>query len=116
MLSRLLGAATAILDLSDEPRIGVLVADSSYAVGSELIVNEIGRKRPIPPWIALVFVPGAGLLAKALFDIDIKSLAPEKAVAQLDYPILIIHGTADERVPFDHGDRIFKAAHSQSQF
>ena len=110
VLSRSLGAAAAILGLSVEPRFGALVADSSYAVGSELIVNEIGRKSPIPTWIAPVFVHGAGLPAKALLDIDIE------AVARLEYPILVIHGTDDERVPFDHGDRVYRAAHSKSQF
>ena len=115
VLSRSLGAAAAILGLADEPRIGALVADSPYAVGSELIVNEIGLKTPIPTWIAPVFVPGARVLTRALFDIDIEALAPEKAVARLDYPILVIHGTADKRAPFDHGERVYGAAHPESE-
>ena len=42
-------------------------------------------------------------------------LAPERAAAELTYPVLIIHGAADTRVPFEHGRRVLDAAPEGSE-
>ena len=49
-------------------------------------------------------------MAKGIYGIDIGALAPERAVTQLDYPVLVIHGIADERVPWQQGQRVVVAA------
>ncbi len=55
-------------------------------------------------------LPGIGLVTRSRFD----TLA---AVRRLHMPLLVIHGTADELVPFEMGRRIFQsAASSQKQF
>ena len=114
VLANSMGAGASVLALSDEPAIRALVADSSYASASDLIAHEISRKTIIPKWVAPVFVPGAKFLASLFFDIDVGALVPEKAVADLDYPILIVHGTADTRIPVDHGVRLHMASHPES--
>jgi fermentation-respiration switch protein FrsA (DUF1100 family) len=48
-------------------------------------------------------LPGSGYLFKTRFD----SLA---RVGRLQSPLLILHGDADEVVPFEHGRQIFQAA------
>lgn len=110
-----MGAGTAVLGLAQEPAIRALVADSPFARGSDLIVREIELKTPIPAWIAPIFIPGATLIANLRFDIDIGVLVPEEAVARLDYPILVIHGLADTRIPSEHGVRVHEAAHPGSE-
>jgi hypothetical protein len=57
-----------------------------------------------------VFIPGVKLTAGILHDIDIGALAPEKAVKVIPYPIMVIHGTADARIPWSHGVRVYEAA------
>ncbi len=109
-----MGAGTAILGAVGEPRISALVADSTYARATDLIVGEIDRQTPVPSWIAPVLVPGGRLLAKLLFDIDVGELAPEAAVQSLPYPILVVHGEADSRVPVAQGSRVHGAAHPDS--
>ena len=109
-----MGAGTSVLALADELSIRALVADSPYANISDLLPHEIDRKTVIPEWLAPIFVPGAKLWANVVFNIDIGALDPEGAVAHLDYPILVIHGTADTRIPVEHGVRVHMASHPDS--
>ena len=104
-----MGAATALLSAAGEPGIGAVVADSPYAVASELLAQETARSTPFPQWLTPVFIPGVTLLADWRYGIDVAALAPEQAVTRLDYPALVIHGDSDARIPVDHGARVAKA-------
>ena len=105
-----MGAATSIMAAAEEPRITALVADSPFADASDLIAREAARKTPIPGWLTPIFIPAAKLMAKGIYGIDIGELVPERAVTQLNYPILVIHGTGDQRIPWEHGQRVADAA------
>ena len=105
-----MGAATSVMAAAEEPGINSVVADSPYAVASDLIAREAARKTPIPLWVMPVFIPTARLMADSIYGIDIGSLVPEKSVALLNYPILVIHGTDDQRVPIEQGRRVADAA------
>ncbi|NQW22443.1 MAG: alpha/beta fold hydrolase [SAR202 cluster bacterium] len=105
-----MGAATSILAAAEEPLISALVADSPYADASDLIARESARKTPIPGWLTPIFIPAAKLWAKGIYGIDIGVLVPERAVASLGYPILVIHGTGDQRIPWEQGQRVAEAA------
>jgi len=105
-----MGAATSIMAAAEEPRITAVVADSPYADASDLIAREAARTTPFPLWLMPIFIPTTKLMAKGIYGIDIGELVPEQAVAGLGYPVLIIHGTEDQRVPLDQGQRVFQAA------
>jgi fermentation-respiration switch protein FrsA (DUF1100 family) len=93
-----------------------VVADSPFADVRDRLVNETARKTPIPKVLVPVFLPPAGLFASALYDIDLDDLRPERDIKRLTYPVLIIHGEADERVPIAEGRRVFDAAPEGSEF
>ena len=61
-----------------------------------------------------VFLPTAKLMTRWFYDIDIGSLTPEDAVTRLNYPVMFIHGTGDERIPWEQGERVHSAAHRDS--
>jgi len=109
-----MGAATSILAAAEEPRITAVAADSPYANASDLIAREAARKTPIPGWLTPIFMPAARLLTKWIYGIDIGALVPERAVAGLGYPVLVIHGIADERIPWRQGQRVASAAETGS--
>ena len=60
---------------------------------------------------------GFGLLEEGPcpVGIDLGFLVPEEAAARLSYPILVIHGTADTRIPTEHGERVYAAAPAGSE-
>ena len=110
-----MGAAAAAMAVAEAPAVEALVLDSVYASMSDLIAQEVGNRSALPVWAARVFVPGVKLAAWLAFDIDIGGVVPERAVAELDYPLLIIHGEDDGRVLVEHGIRIHAAAHADSE-
>jgi hypothetical protein len=63
-----------------------------------------------------IFLPPADLFADLLYDIHLDDLKPERDVAKLEYPILVVHGEADERIPISEGRRVHAAAPAGSQF
>ena len=109
-----MGAATSVLGVSQEPGIRALVADSPFANASDLIAQEVSRQTPVPKWLVPVFMPGTVLAADLLHDIKLGELSPETAVADIGYPILLIHGVEDTRIPVEQGIRVHEAAHPDS--
>ena len=109
-----MGAATALLAVSQEPAINAVVADSPYANASDMIAQETARKTIFPRWLVPVFMPVAKLMAGKIHGIDVGTLVPEEAVKGIPYPILVIHGQGDTRIPFKHGVKVHKAAHPES--
>ena len=105
-----MGAATSIMAAAEEPRIMAVAADSPFADASDLIAREAARKTPFPEWMMPIFIPTTKLMAKQIYGIDIGSLVPEKSVAELGYPVIVIHGLADDRIPWEHGQRVASAA------
>ena len=115
VLGRSMGAGASVLAAAAEPEIGALVLDGTYADVTDLVAYEIGRKTPVPEWAAPVFIPGASLLADMLYGVDMGLLVPERSVGSIGYPILVIHGEADTRIPTEHGIRVHRAAHPGSE-
>ena len=109
-----MGAATLIMAATEEPRITAVVADSPFADASDLIARESARKTPFPEWMMPIFIPTTKLMARTIYGINIGSLVPEKSVAELGYPIFVIHGLADDRIPWEHGQRVAAAAEEGS--
>ena len=110
-----MGAAAAALALAEAPSVEALVLDSPYANLSDLIAQEIGIRSVLPGWAGSLFVPGVRLAARLALDIDIGAVDLERAVAELDYPVLIIHGEDDARVAVEHGIRVHTASHAESE-
>ncbi|MCY4639272.1 MAG: alpha/beta fold hydrolase [Chloroflexi bacterium] len=105
-----MGAASAILAAAIEPGIAAIVADSPYASATELLAREAARETPLPGWLTPVFIPATELLADLVYGIDVGALEPQRVVARLAYPLLVIHSAADRRIPVGHGERVAKAA------
>jgi pimeloyl-ACP methyl ester carboxylesterase len=115
LISRSYGAGTSIMAAPREPGIGALVADSPFADAQEFLAQEVARKTPIPKAVVSTLVPGARFFADLLYGIHLGDLKPERAVSKITYPILIIHGEADERVPVEQGRRVYAAAPAGSE-
>jgi uncharacterized protein len=84
-----LGGAVAV-DLAARRRCGALIVQNSFTTARDM-ARRVFR------------IPGFEYVIKSRFD----SL---RKIAQVQAPILIVHGTRDEVVPFFMGRRLFEAA------
>ena len=111
-----MGAASAALAAAEEPGIGALALDCPYAEVSEMMAQEVGLRTPISEGLAGVFIPGASLLGRALYGIEIGRMSPERAVAGLGYPVMVACGSEDTRIPAHHSRRVCEAAVEGSEY
>jgi hypothetical protein len=107
-----MGAAIALQSAAVEPRIAAVSAEDPFANLREVsydyagldVSSLIGRTLFRPASIfALRAVAKAGG-----FNPD--EVSPENAVAQRPFPVLLICGTSDHRIPCRHAEQIYQAA------
>ncbi len=110
-----MGGATALLAVAEEPEIRAVVADSAFADVRDMIAQETARTTGFPKWVVPLFIPGMTAITSLLYGIDVGAVVPEKAAAVLSYPILVIHGDADSRIPAEHSVRIHASAPAGSE-
>ncbi len=105
-----MGAASAALAAAEQPQVAALVLDSPFARASELVNRETALILRLPEWFVAVFKPVGVMLAKLLYQIDVNSISPEAAMTRLEYPVLVICGVEDERIPPEQSRRVYDAA------
>lgn len=111
-----LGGATALLAAEELGQsIDGVIVDSAYANIADLLATEIERSLSVPARIARIFIPATSLMAKAVYGIELFQLVPTNVLSKLPYPILIIHGQDDTRIPVEHARRLYQAAPAGSQ-
>jgi pimeloyl-ACP methyl ester carboxylesterase len=106
-----LGGGVAIMAAADERGIVGVVADSAFADIDDLIAQETARKTFLSEDFVPVFLPAARLFADRLYGIDPGDISPERDAGLLTFPILLIHGDADSRIPPSHSGRIQQRSH-----
>lgn len=102
-----MGAATAILTAADDPRIEALVLDSPFATLSDVVAAGYRRYR-LP---TRVLVPAVGLVNRLRYGYAFAQVRPLDAVVRLaPRPVLLLHGTDDQVIPFEHATWLADAA------
>lgn len=115
VLGSSLGGSATILAATQEPALQAVVADGAYANIFDVVVDEAARQSSLPRWSIPFFIPGMTVVAQLAHGINLTSLRPEAAVEELAYPLLIIHGAADTRIPVAQSQRLHAAAPAGSQ-
>ena len=107
-----MGAAIALQSAAVEPRIAAVAAEDPFANLREVSYDYAGLD--ISPLLGkTLFRPATffaidGMKRAGGFDPD--DVSPQKAVAQRPFPVLLICGTDDHRIPCRHAREIYKAA------
>lgn len=95
LFGRSLGGAVAI-DLATKVKCYRLITDSTFSS-----LREVGKKRfPYTP--IFLFTPN--------------KYNNSRKISLLNVPVLIIHGTEDETIPFYHGEILYKRANEPKEF
>ena len=107
-----MGAAIALQSAAIEPRIEAVVAEDPFANLREVTYDYAGLE--VSPLLGKTLFRPASMAAmhqvKKMGGFDPDDVSPEKAVASRGFPVLLICGTADHRIPCRHAEAIYKAA------
>jgi uncharacterized protein len=107
-----MGAAIALQSAAVEPRIGAVSAEDPFASLREVTYDYAGLD--VSPFIGrTLFRPASIFAMRAVAEtggFNPDGVSPEKAVAQRPFPVLLICGTDDHRIPCRHAERIYNAA------
>lgn len=102
-----MGAASGILAAADDPDIGALVADCSYAEILPVIEQEWRGASGLPD----ALLPGTLLVSRLLLGVNLADARPVDLVGRIaPRPLLLIHSTGDTLIPAAHADRLLAAA------
>jgi alpha-beta hydrolase superfamily lysophospholipase len=100
-----MGAAIALQEAAEDPRVGAVVAVSSF---SDLRTAAAERA---PFFASKGNIADAFKIAEAEGKFRADDVSPMAAASHITAPTLIVHGDHDEETPPDHARRIFAALH-----
>ena len=107
-----MGAAIALQSAAVEPRIAAVAAEDPFANLREVSYDYAGLD--ISPVLGKTIFRPATIFAieamKRAGRFDPEDVSPERSVAQRPFPVLLICGTDDHRIPCRHAQEIYQAA------
>lgn len=98
-----MGAATAIVAAEQDTTIQAVVADSPFADLREYLEGNLPHWSNLP---AFPFTPVILKVVPKLTGIEPEQVSPREAIANMDTPHLLIHGEADEAIPYQESEQI----------
>jgi alpha-beta hydrolase superfamily lysophospholipase len=107
-----MGAAIALQSAAVEPRIEGVVAEDPFANLREVTYDYAGLE--FSPLLGKTLFRPASMTAlhqvKKTGGFDPDEVSPEEAVRSRSFPVLLICGTEDRRIPCRHAEAIYRAA------
>ncbi|MEE8517861.1 MAG: alpha/beta fold hydrolase [Dehalococcoidia bacterium] len=116
LMGKSFGGAIVLMAGVREPAVVGVYADSAFADLSDVMIDEVADRTPIPRWGARLLRPGLVFTARLFKGIDIGEVRPERSVAAYPYLVGLTHCDADERVPLENVIRLRAAAPPGSWF
>jgi alpha-beta hydrolase superfamily lysophospholipase len=107
-----MGAAIALQSAAVEPRIAAVAVEDPFANLREVSYDYAGMDTS-PVLGKTIFRPATIFALDAMKragGFNPNDVSPEKAVGQRPFPVLLICGTNDHRIPCRHAQAIYKAA------
>jgi dipeptidyl aminopeptidase/acylaminoacyl peptidase len=98
------GAATALQMAPLTPDIAFVGADSAYSELEEIVDYQARQQFPT---LAPLLLPGALAVAELRADFDVQAVAPERSIADVQIPVLLVHSTTDEYTFSTHSEDIY---------
>jgi dipeptidyl aminopeptidase/acylaminoacyl peptidase len=103
-----MGGALAILVAASRPEIRVVIADSPFATHADVVSHAIARTLRIS---GDPFLPVTDFFLERRAGYRSADVSPLSVVDKIaPRPLLLIHGTEDQIVPYSHTERLYAAA------
>ena len=109
-LGESMGAAQLLQSLQTEPGFCAVVAESSFSNFQEIAYDRVGQFFNTGPSVGrtvlrpVVFT--AFYYARWKYELNMRQVSPEEAIAQTIVPVLLIHGQIDSNIPVRHSRQI----------
>tara|TARA_Y100001970_G_C14237945_1_gene863071 strand:- start:1737 stop:2645 length:909 start_codon:yes stop_codon:yes gene_type:complete len=110
------GASLVLQSAHTDNTVQGVIADAPFNNLVELLAGEVARRTPIPPFIASQLRHGIIWSAELYEGIDLRDINPEKNASKLNYPIMLIQCTDDDRIPVKHVDEIYAKSPANSTY
>jgi pimeloyl-ACP methyl ester carboxylesterase len=111
-LGESMGAAVALQSAAIEPRIDGVVAEGAFRSLREVTFDYAGLQQSA--FLGKTLFRPAALIAVWIAQkqgrFRFEDVSPEKAVALRSFPILLICGASDRKIPCRHSEAIFNSA------
>ena len=109
-----MGAATVLMasEMDLPGNVVGIIADSPFTSPEDIIRKVCGEDRKIPPRLAMPFIR---LGARIFGGFNLSEASALDAVTRAKYPVLLVHGEADDFVPCEMSRRLFEACTCEKQ-
>lgn len=100
-----MGAAIGMLSLPIDPRIAGYVSEACYTHFAKAALRRLADRHFFgQQWATAIFLPVLTygyLYGRIRYGVDLRQSAPESVISSVKVPVLLIHGTEDQTIPFD---------------
>jgi len=111
-LGESMGAAVSLQSAALDPRIEGVVAEGSFRNLREVTFDYAGLQQS--EWLGKTLFRPAALVAVFIAQKQggflFENIAPEKSVARREFPVLLICGSSDRKIPCRHSDAVYRSA------
>lgn len=108
-----MGGATSILYMAENPEIKVGIFDSPFADFEQVITENAKMLYGIPKYPLL---PVVVFLFEQRTGADASLMNPKSVIGKISpRPILLLHGTADVTVPYNHAEILLESANEPKE-
>ncbi|MCB9195333.1 MAG: alpha/beta fold hydrolase [Flavobacteriales bacterium] len=107
-----LGGAIALQLMAKDDRVKFGIVESTYCTFDEIVHDYSNRMFGIPlGWINDYVI----WRSQSVAEFDKSLIQPEEICKKINQPVLLVHGTADDRIDISYGERNFKALASKNK-
>ena len=109
-LGESMGASLLLQSLQAGSRFCAVVAESPLSTFREIAYDRMGQPFHLGPWVGRtvfrLLIEIGFLRARWKYGLDMDEISPERAVANSQVPVLLIHGQIDGNIPVRHSRAI----------